>query len=48
MVHSAIMNWRLAKMLRTGVFMRLGNAERRTWGMVSPMMIPKAHIPELR
>jgi len=44
-VHSAIMNCRLANILRTGIVGNVGNIERMTEGSVSPMMMPKAHIP---
>lgn len=47
MVQSAMMNCRLAKILRMGIVGRLGNIERRTEGSVSPMMIPNAHMPRM-
>lgn len=36
-VHRAIMNCRFANIDRTGMVERVGNIERMTWGIVSPV-----------
>ncbi len=45
-VQRAMMNWRLVRRLRTGILERVGNKERMTWGSVSPIMMPNAHMPK--
>ena len=45
MVHSEMINCLFANSLRKGWFGREGNTERMTCGIVSPMMMPKAHMP---
>jgi hypothetical protein len=44
-VHRAMMNWRFVRRDSTGIVFRVGNRERMTAGMVSPIMMPNAHIP---
>lgn len=44
-VHSEMITCLFANSRRIGFFGRVGNIERTTCGMVSPMIMPKAHMP---
>jgi hypothetical protein len=44
-VQNAITNPRLENRERTGTEPMLGKRDMITWGMVSPMIIPNAHMP---